>query len=71
MSVSSARSKIFITNRALQFFQLRRSDMANRGLMTLLTELEEFQEDGLFYKYFAPSGAGDVPSLLSPGICQN
>ncbi len=37
--------------------------------MSLLTELEKL--NGLVsYKYSAPSGAGDVPSLLSPGICK-
>ncbi len=34
--------------------------MAYLGLMPLLTELEEVQEGGSSYKYFAPSGASDV-----------
>ncbi len=71
MSVSSVRSEIFIASRAPQFFQLRQERHGKPWVDAAPDGPRGIQLDVSFYKYFAPNGAGDIPSLLSPGICQN
>ncbi len=71
MSVSSARSEIFIASRAPQYLQLRQERHGTPWADAAPDGARRIQLAVPFYKYFAPSGGGEVPNLLTPGICQN